>query len=212
MALFLSRKCPPLPLSFFPFLSFPFPPFLSLNHHLFSLKGLGEYVTVAHRDVCNQGFFEEESQEEGKDEEEKKEKENEKKPVRRVDAVMLDLPEPWRAIPHAAKILKYGVGRVCCYSPCVEQVQVTCEVVCLFVCLFVCLLCFVLFVCSVCLFVLFVCLFVCLFGCLFGCFFFFFFFFFETGCYYVTQAMRALNFAGSWLTVEVVRRSVGHQM
>jgi tRNA (adenine57-N1/adenine58-N1)-methyltransferase len=63
-------------------------------------------VEVAHRDVCgkdsNGGGF----QLEGK----------------MAHAVMLDLPEPWLAVPHAAFVLKRG-GRIASYSPCVEQAQ-----------------------------------------------------------------------------------------
>lgn len=73
----------------------------------FVRNGIGkDVVTVTHRDVCGEGFP----------------RELDKK----ADAVFLDVPNPWLAIPHAKNALKAG-GRVCTYSPCVEQVQRNCE-------------------------------------------------------------------------------------
>lgn len=72
----------------------------------FKHHGLGEFVTVQHRDVCADGFTEE---------------------LNGVaDAVFLDLPAPYLAIDHVVKALKSDGGRFCAFSPCIEQTQATC--------------------------------------------------------------------------------------
>lgn len=43
-----------------------------------------------------------------------------------ADSVILDLPQPWLAIPSTAKMLKQD-GTLCSFSPCVEQVQRSCD-------------------------------------------------------------------------------------
>ncbi|XP_048829878.1 tRNA (adenine(58)-N(1))-methyltransferase catalytic subunit TRMT61A [Brienomyrus brachyistius] len=65
---------------------------------------VGHLVTVINQDVCKDGFG-----------------------VSGVaDAVFLDIPSPWEAVPHAKSAMKKQGGRVCSFSPCIEQVQRTC--------------------------------------------------------------------------------------
>eukprot|EP00615_Pteridomonas_danica_P010627 CAMPEP_0114352970 /NCGR_PEP_ID=MMETSP0101-20121206/18326_1 /TAXON_ID=38822 ORGANISM="Pteridomonas danica, Strain PT" /NCGR_SAMPLE_ID=MMETSP0101 /ASSEMBLY_ACC=CAM_ASM_000211 /LENGTH=364 /DNA_ID=CAMNT_0001493599 /DNA_START=206 /DNA_END=1300 /DNA_ORIENTATION=+ len=81
----------------------------------FKQNKLSDMVTVTHRDVCSKGLSNQEDENYGF------------APLgpQSVDAVFLDLPEPWLAIPQANKILKYN-KRLCSYSPCIEQTQKTC--------------------------------------------------------------------------------------
>ncbi|XP_078160580.1 S-adenosyl-L-methionine-dependent methyltransferases superfamily protein [Carex rostrata] len=72
----------------------------------FERNGLSSLITVSVRDIQGEGFPEEH---EG-----------------RVDAVFLDLPQPWLAVPSASKCLKPDAV-LCSFSPCIEQVQRTCE-------------------------------------------------------------------------------------
>lgn len=76
----------------------------------FASNGASHLVTVHHRDVC--------AEEQGKG--------GFNLPKSSVDAVFLDLPEPWHAVPHAAFVLKSN-ARIATYSPCVEQTQRTVE-------------------------------------------------------------------------------------
>lgn len=70
----------------------------------FNEHNFGDVVVAQHRDVCTDGFD----------------------CPANVDAVFLDLPHPWKALHHALKLLRSG-GRICCFSPCMEQVQQTCN-------------------------------------------------------------------------------------
>ncbi|XP_012326608.1 tRNA (adenine(58)-N(1))-methyltransferase catalytic subunit TRMT61A [Aotus nancymaae] len=66
---------------------------------------VGRWVTVRTQDVCLSGFG-----------------------VSHVaDAVFLDIPSPWEAVGHAWDALKVEGGRFCSFSPCIEQVQRTCQ-------------------------------------------------------------------------------------
>ncbi|KAL4250565.1 tRNA (adenine(58)-N(1))-methyltransferase catalytic subunit TRM61 [Abortiporus biennis] len=70
----------------------------------FTRHGMSDTVTLTHRNVCKDGFTVTDT----------------------VDAVFLDLPAPWEAIPHAKTALrKDRITRICCFSPCMEQVQRT---------------------------------------------------------------------------------------
>ncbi|BFZ12445.1 hypothetical protein BsWGS_15484 [Bradybaena similaris] len=71
----------------------------------FGDHGLSEFVTVTHRDVCGEGFQLDHV----------------------ADAVFLDLPKPWECIASAKQAIKREGGRFCTFSPCIEQVQRSCE-------------------------------------------------------------------------------------
>ncbi|KAG9308863.1 tRNA methyltransferase complex subunit Cpd1 [Chiua virens] len=67
----------------------------------FVRHGMEDIVTLTHRNVCKDGFTVENL----------------------VDSVFLDLPAPWDAIEHAKKALRKDCStRICCFSPCMEQV------------------------------------------------------------------------------------------
>ncbi|KAI6014785.1 tRNA methyltransferase complex subunit Cpd1 [Pisolithus microcarpus] len=67
----------------------------------FVRHGMQDIVTLTHRNVCKDGFTVENM----------------------ADAVFLDLPAPWEAVGHAKKALrKDRLTRICCFSPCMEQV------------------------------------------------------------------------------------------
>lgn len=72
----------------------------------FEKTGLSSLVTVGVRDIQGEGFPDE--------------------LIGQADSVFLDLPQPWLAIPSAGKMLKDD-GVLCSFSPCIEQVQRSCE-------------------------------------------------------------------------------------
>lgn len=67
----------------------------------FTRHGLGQRVNVSHRDVYVEGLGVEGV----------------------ADAVFLDLPKPWEALPHALSAVRITGGRICSFSPCIEQVS-----------------------------------------------------------------------------------------
>ncbi|GLB38651.1 putative catalytic subunit of tRNA (adenine-N(1)-)- methyltransferase, which catalyzes the formation of N(1)- methyladenine at position 58 (m1A58) in initiator methionyl-tRNA [Lyophyllum shimeji] len=70
----------------------------------FARHGMNDIVTLTHRNVCKDGFTVTDA----------------------VDAVFLDLPAPWEAVEHAKVALrKDRTTRICCFSPCMEQVMRT---------------------------------------------------------------------------------------
>ena len=77
-----------------------------LNIAEFAHHGLEDIVVAQHRDVCAEGF--------------------EGPGTGVVDCAFLDLPTPWDAIHHLPSVLtRKRVSRVCCFSPCIEQVLST---------------------------------------------------------------------------------------
>ncbi|RPD77973.1 GCD14-domain-containing protein [Lentinus tigrinus ALCF2SS1-7] len=67
----------------------------------FTRHGMDDIVMLTHRNVCKEGFTVTDT----------------------VDAVFLDLPAPWDAVEHAKKALRKDRStRICCFSPCMEQV------------------------------------------------------------------------------------------
>lgn len=75
----------------------------------FANNGVSHISNVYHKDVCGKhgpGGFD--------------------RPQASVDAIVLDLPEPWLAVPHAAYCIKKN-SRIVSYSPCIEQAQKTIE-------------------------------------------------------------------------------------
>ena len=76
------------------------------NREDFERTGVSKLVTVGVRDIQGDGFPDEYSG--------------------LADAIFLDLPQPWLAISSAGKMLKQD-GVLCSFSPCIEQVQRSCE-------------------------------------------------------------------------------------
>ncbi|KAJ7439238.1 tRNA methyltransferase complex GCD14 subunit [Mycena latifolia] len=69
----------------------------------FAQHGMSDIVTLTHQNVCKDGFNLTDAADSGK--------------------FFLDLPAPWDAVEHAKQALrKDRTTRICCFSPCMEQV------------------------------------------------------------------------------------------
>lgn len=75
-------------------------------------------VHITHRDVCNGGF--DINREIGSEVDENVDY------IKQLpaDAIFLDLPSPWEAIPHLDSVIAPHTA-ICCFSPCIEQVDKT---------------------------------------------------------------------------------------
>ncbi|CDR99388.1 related to GCD14-translational repressor of GCN4 [Sporisorium scitamineum] len=70
----------------------------------FAAHGMDKIIVLNHRNVCKDGFGLTDA----------------------ADSVFLDLPAPWEAVGHATQALRRDtVTRICCFSPCIEQVLKT---------------------------------------------------------------------------------------
>ncbi|SJX61009.1 related to GCD14-translational repressor of GCN4 [Sporisorium reilianum f. sp. reilianum] len=70
----------------------------------FAAHSMDKVIVLNHRNVCKDGFGLTDA----------------------ADSVFLDLPAPWEAVAHATHALRRDtVTRICCFSPCIEQVLKT---------------------------------------------------------------------------------------
>ncbi|PLW08414.1 hypothetical protein PCANC_20091 [Puccinia coronata f. sp. avenae] len=71
------------------------------------LSSVGGPIQLAHRNVIRDGFGD---------------------LAVKVDSVFLDLPAPWDALEESKRVMNRSqLSRICCFSPCIEQVQKTCQ-------------------------------------------------------------------------------------
>lgn len=92
------------------------PRFIEAKSELLA-HGLDQNTFITHRDVCQDGF-------------EISDIPNNFQTSDGISAtaIFLDLPSPWTAITHLDKVIsKESKSGVCCFSPCIEQVEKTIE-------------------------------------------------------------------------------------
>lgn len=83
---------------------------------------IDENVSITHRDVCEDGFTIKKNDTTSV---------NFSNGIEKVDLnaniVFLDLPAPWEAIHHLDDVIANDGAGICCFSPCIEQVDKTIE-------------------------------------------------------------------------------------
>ncbi|CAH7669338.1 tRNA methyltransferase complex subunit Cpd1 [Phakopsora pachyrhizi] len=84
------------------------------------LSNVGGPIRLEHRNVIKNGFGSLKDEFEGTG--------SFKKKNNLADSVFLDLPAPWDALEDAKRVMNRSqISRICCFSPCIEQVQKTCQ-------------------------------------------------------------------------------------
>ncbi|ODV61903.1 tRNA 1-methyladenosine methyltransferase subunit GCD14 [Ascoidea rubescens DSM 1968] len=90
-----------------------------------SHKLLNNKIILTHRDVCKNGF-QVNNFPENKNINNAINGDRNGNTQMNVTVIFLDLPSPWDAIPHLDKVItQEHEARICCFSPCIEQVERT---------------------------------------------------------------------------------------